>query len=87
MIADNFDEFCKKVVNAEVVALNSEKGQKFTEQLLISAVTQNTKLTSDEWESIKQNFLVFCFAILMKDNKALMSELQEHVFNETYKKG
>lgn len=85
MIATNFDEFVNVVTEAERKALNSEVGQKMTEKLLQMKLAENPNMTEDEWKQTKSEFMTFIFAVMMNENKELMSELGTHVYNQLNK--
>lgn len=81
MLATNFNEFVDKVTEAERRALNSEAGQEMTKKLLEMKLAENPDMTPDEWKQTKSEFMTFIFAMLMMENKELMSELGEHTYN------
>ena len=82
MIASNINDFINIVMEGEVRELNSEVGQAITNELLKIKLEENPNLTKEEWEKTKQEFMVFIFAMLIKNDKALMKELAGHVWNE-----
>ena len=84
-IAKDFNEFTFKAVNATANTLNSEAGQELVNALREQALIKNPQMTEAEWAKIKQDFLVFMFFNLMKENPDLMKEMGEHLFNELNK--
>lgn len=85
MIAKNYDDFTKKVVNAEAVALNSEAGQELTKKLLQMKLAQNPNMTAEEWEETKQEFMVFIFHEFLKSDPNLIREMGNHVYDKMNK--
>lgn len=82
MIANNTTEFLTKASGAICNALNNEAGQRITEKLLEKAREQNPNLTAEEWQQMKQQFVLFVFAEYMKRDKEAMDELAGHFYNE-----
>lgn len=87
MIAKDFNEFVTKVEAAERKALNSEMGQKLTDQLLKMKLEENPNLTPEEWQQTKSEFMTFIFLQFVKETPEAMSELAEHTYNELRKEG
>lgn len=85
MIAKDFEDFTKKVVNAESIALNSEVGQELTRKLLQTKRAQNPNLTTEEWEKAKQEFMVFIFHEFLKSNPTLIREMGNHIYDKLNK--
>ena len=82
MVANNFDEFIKRVEEAERVALNNDFGQELTKDLLKLKLEANPNLTPDEWAQTKSEFMTFLFFKLLQGNKDLMHEFGGHVYDE-----
>lgn len=51
------EQTINKLVQAVVMALNSEKGTEIMKTLLDESLRQNPDLTNDEWQEIKKNFI------------------------------
>lgn len=84
-IANNYDEFMKTVMEAERKTLNSPLGQELTQKLLEMKVASNPKLTPEEWQQTKSEFMTFIFAFFMKEKPELRQEFAGHVWNELRK--
>lgn len=83
MIGKNYTEFATKVVDAVIEALNSTgTGREISGNLLAAKLKQNPRMTREEWDKTRQEFLTFCFLIAMKENPGLMQELSWHIWNE-----
>ena len=82
MIAQTYDDFMNRIMDAEIAALNSEAGQDLTQDLLAGALEKNPALTPDEWSEIKQQFMVFIFREAMMNNPELLKEMGHHLWNE-----
>ncbi len=80
-IAENFDQFVKRVAEAERTALNSPAGQALTEELLKMKLAQNPNMTVEEWVKTKSEFMTFLFAMFVKESPEAMQELGGHVWN------
>ena len=74
MIAGSFDEFVEKITQAERKVLNTPFGQEITERLL--------KMTAEEWQDTKSQFLTFLFAMFVKETPQAMAELAQHTWDE-----
>lgn len=81
-IASNFEEFVKKVFEAEIKALNNPAGRELTHKLFEMMLAGNPDMTPDEWEQIKNRFLDFIFLAAVSETPELMQELSNHVWNE-----
>lgn len=84
-IANNYDEFVKKVTDAEMEMLNGDAGQELVQKLLEMKLASNPHLTVEEWNRTKQEFLVFLFAMLLDDKPELRDELGRHLWGELQK--
>lgn len=84
-IANNYDEFVKKVTDAEMEMLNGDVGQELVQKLLEMKLASNPHLTVEEWNRTKQEFLVFLFAMLLDDKPELRDELGRHLWGELQK--
>lgn len=84
-IANNYDEFVKKVTDAEMEMLNGDVGQELVQRLLEMKLASNPHLTVEEWNRTKQEFLVFLFAMLLDDKPELREELGRHLWKELQK--
>lgn len=51
------EQTINKLVQAVVMALNSEKGTEIMKTLLDESLKQNPDLTNEEWQEIKKNFI------------------------------
>ena len=51
------EQTINKLVQAVVMALNSEKGAEIMKTLLDESLKQNPDLTNEEWQEIKKNFI------------------------------
>lgn len=87
MIAKNFNEFIEKVSEAERKMLNTEDGQKLTQELLKMKLAENPNMTPEEWKQTKSEFMTFLFYQFVKECPEAMSELSDHVYNELRKEG
>ena len=81
-IANNFNDFVEKITEAERTALNTPAGQEITQQLLEMKLEENPRLTPEEWQQTKSEFLTFLFAMFVKETPEAMHELGHHVWNE-----
>ena len=82
-IAKNTTEFLDTVSSAIVKTMNTtEIGQGLTEELLKMKLSENPNLTQEEWNIVKQQFLVFLFHSFIKETPQAMQELGEHIYNE-----
>lgn len=84
-IANSYDEFVKKVTDAEMEMLNGDAGQELVQKLLEMKLASNPHLTVEEWNRTKQEFLVFLFAMLLDDKPELRDELGRHLWGELQK--
>lgn len=87
MIAKDFNEFIEKVSEAERIMLNTEDGQKLTQELLKMKLVENPNMTPEEWKQTKSEFMTFLFYQFVKECPEAMSELGDHVYNELRKEG
>lgn len=87
MIAKDFNEFIEKVSEAERIMLNTEDGQKLTQELLKMKLAENPNMTPEEWKQTKSEFMTFLFYQFVKECPEAMSELGDHVYNELRKEG
>ena len=85
MFTKNSAEFIERASTGVMNALNTEVGQELTSKLLEMKLAENPNMTAEEWQKIKQQFMVFCFAEAMKANPELMKELATHTYNELNK--
>lgn len=82
-IANNTTEFLDTVSSAIVKTMNTtEIGQELTGKLLNMKLAENPNMTKEEWDKIKQQFLVFMFHSFIKETPQAMQELGEHIYNE-----
>ena len=81
-VAKSFTEFIEVIEEAERRSLNSEIGQKLTEELLKTKLESDPNMTEEEWKKTKSDFMTFLFLDLMKNNEELRNELAEHVYDE-----
>lgn len=84
-IANDYNEFVKKVTDAEMEMLNGDVGQELVQKLLEMKLASNPHLTVEEWNRTKQEFLVFLFAMLLDDKPELRNELGMHLWGELQK--
>lgn len=85
-IANDYNEFVKKVADVEAAMLNSsDVGQELVQKLLEMKLASNPHLTVEEWNRTKQEFLVFLFAMLLDDKPELRDELGRHLWGELQK--
>lgn len=82
MIAKSYNEFVDKASDAIRQALNTEKGQEITKDLLARALKENPGMTPEEWKKMKSEFMTFIFAMFVKETPEAMEELATHVYNE-----
>lgn len=85
MFTKNSAEFIERVSTGVMNALNTEVGQELTSKLLEMKLAENPNMTEEEWQKIKQQFMTFCFAEVMKANPKLIEELATHTYNELNK--
>lgn len=64
---------------------NNEMGKELVTNLLNSKLAENPNMTEQEWETTKQQFMVFMFAEMLKANPELMKMYGEHIYNELRK--
>lgn len=83
---NDYDKFITKVIDAEVRALNSEKGQEIVASLLETAKEKYPDLTPKKWSTIKQQFLVFVFSELLKENPEFQKHFAHLVFENLQSK-
>ncbi len=81
-IAENYDQFVERVSEAERTVLNSPIGQELTTELLKMKLAQNPNMTQEEWAQTKSKFMMFLFAMFVKETPEAMKELGRHVWNE-----
>lgn len=82
MIAKDFQEFVKKIVEHVAEAANSELGQEVTKRLLIAKAKQNPNLTPEEWEKTKEQFMIFAVYQLIKNVPEVGDEFSGHLYRE-----
>ena len=85
MYTKNSAEFIEKASTGVMNALNTEVGQELTSKLLEMKLAENPNMTEEEWQKIKQQFMTFCFAEVMKANPERIEELATHTYNELNK--
>lgn len=66
------EQIIKQIIEAETLALNSEKGQEIMKQLLDESMKQNPDLTNEEWNTIKKNFMLLIFEKTIAENPELL---------------
>ena len=86
MLAKDFDEFVSKAINGIQNGLNSEAGQALTQELLQNALTKNPNMTAEQWDKLKQDFMLFCFATTLKETPELWKEFASHLWKELQSK-
>lgn len=86
MIANNFNEFVDKVTEAERKLLNSEIGQKVTQEYLSECLKENPEMTAEEWKEKKADLLTCLFCLFCLENAEAKKELAEHTYNEIIKR-
>ena len=84
-IANNFNGFVDVVSEAIRTVMNTEIGQKMTEDLLRQTLEKNPNLTGSEWKKIKSEFMTFLFCQFVMETPDAMKELAEHTYNELNK--
>lgn len=82
MIANNFNDFVDKVLEAERTTLNSPTGKELTENLLERKLAQNPHMTPEEWVQTKSDFMTFLFFVFVKEVPEAMQELGKHLWKE-----
>ena len=85
MLARDYDEFVTKALNGIKNGLNGEVGQALTQELLQNALTKNQNMTVEEWEKMKQDFMLFCFMKVLRESPELWEEFATHVWEELQK--
>ena len=86
-IANSFNDFIDKVSQAESKVLNTQAGQKLTQELLKMKLAENPNMTTQEWQQTKSEIMTFMFYQFVKECPEAMSELGDHVYNELRKEG
>jgi len=66
------EQIIKQIIEAETLALNSEKGQEIMKNLLDESMKQNPDLTNEEWNTIKKNFMLLIFEKTIAENPELL---------------
>lgn len=84
-IANNYNEFIEKIVNALMKRFNTDEGQRAIEELLKAKARQNPNLTPEEWQKTKEQFLVFCFFQFIKNVPEAEQEFSGHLWRELQK--
>lgn len=79
---NNYEQFIKKVIQAEVAALNSKKGEQIMSELLDAAKEANPNLTPEEWSKIKERFMLSIFAEMLKDNEVFQKQFAHLVWEK-----
>lgn len=85
MVASNFNDFVYKVSEAERSVLNTEVGQKLTQELLNMKLAENPNMSPEEWQQTKSEFMTFMFVQFVKGCPEAMKELGDHLYNELRK--
>ena len=85
MLARDYDEFVTKALHGIQNGLNGEAGQALTQELLQNALTKNPNMTAEEWDKLKQDFMLFCFVTALKETPELWKEFAAHVWEELQK--
>jgi len=66
------EQTINKLVQAVVMALNSEKGTEIMKTLLDESLKQNPDLTDEEWKTIKENFIHLVVKDVVNANPELL---------------
>lgn len=74
----DYEELIKKIVEGEVLALNSEKGQEALQTVLDETLKQNPNVTAEEWSTIKKNFIKVVFEKTIAEHPELLKSLAEN---------
>lgn len=74
----DYEELIKKIVEGEMLALNSEKGQEAMQRLLDETLKQNPNVTAEEWSTIKKNFIKVVFEKTIAEHPELLKSLAEN---------
>ena len=87
MIARNLDEFTEKTIDVIVNGLNkTEEGKQIMTALLNEKLANDPDMTPEQWQQVKQQFLVYVFHKLVRENDELMHEMASHFYNEIREK-
>jgi hypothetical protein len=60
-------------------------GKELVTNLLNSKLAENPNMTEQEWETTKQQFMVFMFAEMLKASPELIKMYGEYIYNELRK--
>ena len=82
MLAKNYADFQSKVINAITESLNLPENKGISDDLLKQSLEKNPKMTPEEWNKTKADFLVFVFTEVLKRNKSLNDEFCGHLYRE-----
>lgn len=74
----DYEELIRKIVEGEVLALNSEKGQEALQTVLDETLKQNPNVTAEEWSTIKKNFIKVVFEKTIAEHPELLKSLAEN---------
>lgn len=80
--SNNYEQFIKKAIQAEVAALNSKKGEQIMSELLDAAKEANPNLTPEEWSKMKEQFLMYIFAEMLKSNPEFKKQFAHLVWQK-----
>lgn len=81
-IADNINDFVKKIIEAERETMNTPYGQEITKKLFKLKLATNPDITKEEWQQLKSEFLIFLFVMFGRETPEVMKELGKHIWNE-----
>lgn len=79
LLGNSFDDFVSKVLSAEQIALNESE---ICDELLAESFKRNPNMTPEEWSSIKQQFMVFIFYMIMSECPQLKNEMARHLYKK-----
>ena len=82
-IADNYDDFCTRILDAVRETLNSPVGQDLIEPLRQEAI--RTHMSPEDWQKQKVNIMLVLFFLTMDEFPMLKHEFAHHLYHELRK--
>jgi hypothetical protein len=82
-IADNYDDFCSRILDAVRETLNSPVGQDLIEPLRQDAI--RTHMFPEAWQQKKVDIMVTMFFLAVDNLPMLKHELANHLYHELRK--
>lgn len=82
-IADNYDDFCSRILDAVRETLNSPVGQDLIEPLRQEAI--RTNMSPEAWQQKKVDIMVTLFFLAVDSLPMLKHEMAHHLYHELRK--